>query len=94
RRLARLGRQRPGQTAGLKARPDRTEHERREFASTLSANPEAGDAAPESGGVRKVWWKCQGTGKSGGVRVIHFARNQAGEWVFLSPCAKSKTILI
>jgi hypothetical protein len=46
-----------------------TEEERGEFASFLSANPTAGDVVPESGGVRKIRWKRQGTGKSGGVRV-------------------------
>jgi len=29
-----------------------TEEERGEFASFLSANPEAGDVVPESGGIR------------------------------------------
>jgi putative transcriptional regulator len=35
--------------------------ERGEFASFLRANPEAGDVVPESGGVRKVRWRRQGT---------------------------------
>lgn len=37
-----------------------TEEERGEFASLLSANPEAGDVVQESGGIRKVRWKRQG----------------------------------
>lgn len=68
-----------------------TEEERGEFASFLSANPEAGDVVPESGGIRKVRWKRQGTGKSGGVRVIYFTRNEAEELVLLTLYAKSKT---
>lgn len=68
-----------------------TEEERGEFASYLSTNPEAGDVVPESGGIRKVRWKRQGTGKSGGVRVIYFVRNEAGELVLLTLYAKSKT---
>lgn len=68
-----------------------TEEERGEFASFLSANPDAGDVIPESGGIRKVRWKRRGTGKSGGVRVIYFTRNSAEELVLLTLYAKSKT---
>jgi mRNA-degrading endonuclease RelE of RelBE toxin-antitoxin system len=68
-----------------------TEEERGEFASFLSANPTAGDVVPESGGVRKIRWKRQGTGKSGGVRVIYFTRNEAKELVLLTLYAKSRT---
>ena len=67
------------------------EEERGEFVSFLSANPEAGDVVPESGGIRKVRWKRKGTGKSGGVRVIYFTRNKAEELVLLTLYAKSKT---
>lgn len=68
-----------------------TEDERGEFVSFLAANPRAGDVVPESGGIRKVRWKRQGTGKSGGVRVVYFTRNHAGELVLLTLYAKSKT---
>ena len=67
------------------------EEERGEFASFPAANPEAGDVVPESGGIRKVRWKRQGMGKSGGVRVIYFIRNDADELVLLTLYAKSKT---
>jgi hypothetical protein len=67
-----------------------TEDERGEFASFLSANPNAGDVVPESGGVRKVRWKRQGSGKSSGVRVIYFTRTDAEELVLLTLYAKSK----
>ena len=43
----------------------------------------------ESGGIRKVRWKRKGTGKSGGVRVIYFMRNEAEEVVLLLIYAKS-----
>ena len=52
-----------------------TEEERGEFASFISANPEAGDVVPESGGIR----------------VIYFTRNEAEELVLLTLYAKSKT---
>ena len=68
-----------------------TEEERGEFAAFLSANPEAGDVVPESGGIRKVRWKRAGTGKSAGVRVIYFTRNATEELVLLTLYAKAKT---
>ncbi len=68
-----------------------TEEERGEFAAFLSANPEAGDVVPESGGIRKVRWKRAGTGKSGGVRVIYFTRRATEELVLLTLYAKAKT---
>lgn len=68
-----------------------TEDERAEFAVYLSANPNAGDVVPESGGVRKIRWKRSGTGKSGGVRVIYFVRIQNEELVLLTLYAKAKT---
>ena len=39
-----------------------SEEERGEFAACLAGNPEAGTVVPESGGIRKVRWKRQGTG--------------------------------
>jgi hypothetical protein len=44
-----------------------------------------------SGGIRKVRWKRLGTGKSGGVRVIYFNRNEAEEVVLLALYSKSET---
>lgn len=46
--------------------------EREAFVDFIARNPEAGDVIPETGGVRKVRWRRQGTGKRGGVRVIYF----------------------
>jgi len=68
-----------------------TEDERGEFAAYIAAAPEAGVVVKESGGIRKVRWKRQGTGKSSGVRVIFFARNEAEEVVLLTLYAKSET---
>ncbi len=44
------------------------------FQAFLAASPDAGDVVKGSGGVRKVRWKRQGAGKSGGVRVMYFTR--------------------
>jgi hypothetical protein len=68
-----------------------TEKERDEFVLFLSGNAEAGDVVPGSGGIRKVRWKRQGTGKSGGVRVIYFIRTQNEDLVLLTLYAKSRT---
>ena len=54
------------------------------FQSFLATNPEVGDVVRGSGGVRKVRWSRRGSGKSGGVRVLYFARTEAGEiWLLL-----------
>lgn len=67
-----------------------TEEERGEFAAYIASTPEAGVIVTGSGGIRKVRWKRPGTGKSGGVRVIYFARNEAEEVVLLTLYAKSE----
>jgi RelE toxin of RelE / RelB toxin-antitoxin system len=67
------------------------EDERADFASYLALNPEAGAVIRGSGGVRKVRWARDGTGKSGGVRVIYLTRNDAGEIYLLTLYAKSES---
>jgi mRNA-degrading endonuclease RelE of RelBE toxin-antitoxin system len=49
-----------------------SEDERAEFVDYMAANPEAGDVIPETGGLRKVRWGRQGSGKRGGVRVVYY----------------------
>jgi hypothetical protein len=49
-----------------------TDEERSEFVDFIARNPEAGDLIAETGGIRKVRWSRQGSGKRGGVRVIYF----------------------
>lgn len=67
-----------------------SEAQRMEFFEWLSANPEAGDIVPGSGGCRKVRWSRVGTGKRGGVRVIYFVRTAAGEIWLLVVYSKSE----
>lgn len=38
----------------------------------LVNRPDLGDLIKGSGGLRKVRWNLQGTGKSGGIRVIYY----------------------
>jgi len=45
----------------------------------LTIHPEAGAVVPGSGGLRKLRWAPEGRGKRGGLRVIYYWRNEAGE---------------
>ncbi len=67
-----------------------SEDERGGFAAFMAEHPDEGDVVQGSGGVRKVRWSRSGSGKSGGVRVIYFVRNDQGELVLLFMYAKSK----
>jgi hypothetical protein len=49
-----------------------TDEEFRDVQRTLQSNPEAGDAIPGAGGVRKLRAAVKGKGKRGGARVIYF----------------------
>jgi hypothetical protein len=66
-----------------------TEEERGAFCAFIASHPNAGDVVPGSGGIRKVRWRRSGSGKSGGVRVIYFTRNDKGELILLTLYAKS-----
>ena len=55
-----------------------------------SAEPRGGGCGRAIWRVRKIRWTRAGSGKSGGVRVIYFARTEAGEVVLLIMYAKSK----
>jgi hypothetical protein len=68
-----------------------SEDERAEFASFIAANPDVGAVIRGSGGVRKVRWAREGTGKSGGIRIVYLTRNEAGEIYLLTLYAKSKS---
>ena len=61
-----------------------------ELQQFLTLNPEAGEVVPGSGGVRKMRWARQGTGKRGGLRVIYFVRYKPNEFWMLTLYAKAK----
>lgn len=67
------------------------EDERAEFASFIALNPKVGAVIRGSGGIRKVRWAREGAGKSGGVRIVYLARNEAGEIYLLTLYAKSES---
>jgi len=48
------------------------EEEYRHLEATIVQHPEKGDIIPGSGGIRKLRWKRQGTGKRGGLRIIYY----------------------
>lgn len=49
-----------------------SDDEYRKLQEALVNRPEMGDLIKDSGGLRKVRWNLEGTGKSGGVRVIYY----------------------
>ena len=55
-----------------------TDDEYQELQALLIEQPEAGDVIPGSGGVRKLRWRAPGRGKSGGYRLIYYAKIERG----------------
>ncbi len=43
-----------------------------EIATTVAADPLAGDLMPGTGGARKLRHRARGTGKRGGIRTVHY----------------------
>jgi len=50
-----------------------------ELQVALMRQPETGDIAPGSGGVRKMRWRLERRGKRGGLRVAYYSRTARGE---------------
>jgi hypothetical protein len=67
-----------------------TEAEREDLITMVGLTREAGDVIPETGGVRKIRWRIQGKGKSGGVRVIYYFHNEAFPIFLLTVYAKNQ----
>ena len=67
-----------------------TDRERGELVAFLAANPEAGDIIPETGGTRKLRWRMQGRGKSGGARAIYYYHNKSLPIFLLNFFAKNE----
>lgn len=42
------------------------------FKDFIARNPRAGDMIRGTGGLRKIRWQSQGSGKSGGARIIYY----------------------
>jgi hypothetical protein len=71
-------------------KPLMSDSERAELVAFVGANPEAGEIIPETGGVRKIRWALEGTGKRGGARVIYYYHNERLPVFLLSAYAKSR----
>lgn len=56
-----------------------SDEEYAELQSFLSEHPDAGEVIPGSGGVRKLRWASQGSGKRGGLRVIYYLQLAQGQ---------------
>ena len=64
--------------------------EYRLFQLYLMDNPEKGDIIRGSGGVRKIRWAINNQGKSGGIRIIYYWKNQKDEAWLLTLYAKNE----
>ncbi|MGE4534342.1 transcriptional regulator [Halomonas sp.] len=66
------------------------DNEREAFIAWLASDPLVGDVIPGTGGVRKVRWRRQGSGKRSGVRVIYYNTLDDGQVWLLIVYSKSK----
>lgn len=53
-----------------------SESEREDIKAFLGSNPQAGAVIKGTKGIRKIRWKRENAGKSGGYRVIYFYHNE------------------
>ena len=51
------------------------------FVAYIANNSNAGVVIPGSGGVRKIRWSRQGSGKRGGVRIIYCNNSDYETWL-------------
>ena len=64
--------------------------EYRQLQEALIIRPDMGDIIKGAGGIRKVRWKLEGRGKSGGVRVIYYWAVTDDQLLMLYTYPKSK----
>ncbi len=67
-----------------------SDDEYRQLQEALITRPDMGDIIKSSGGIRKVRWKLEGRGKSGGVRVIYYWAVADEQLLMLYTYPKSK----
>lgn len=58
----------------------------------LATHPTAGVLIQGTGGIRKLRWKREGTGKSSGVRVIYYFYNEQYPLFLLTIFGKSEKV--
>lgn len=66
------------------------DRERQDLINYLAAHPNTGVILRGTGGIRKIRWKKEGGGKSGGVRVIYYFHNAKYPLFLLTIFGKSK----
>ena len=58
-----------------------TPEEYEDFVVYIASTSNAGQVVPGSGGVRKIRWSRQGSGKRGGVRIIYYNNSDYETWL-------------
>jgi len=64
--------------------------ERQEIVAFLAYNPNAGDILQGTGGIRKTRFAREGSGKSGGYRVVYFFHSSTIPLFALNVFAKNE----
>ena len=60
-----------------------SEKEQSAFFTFIANNPLAGNVIPGTGGVRKVRWGKQGSGKRGGTRIVYYNKSENEIWLLM-----------
>ena len=68
-----------------------TDDEYKALQNALVTNPKSGAVIKGSGGLRKMRWKVQGSGKSGGIRTIYYYQESESLLLMIYVYEKSKT---
>jgi hypothetical protein len=76
----------------LRAIKDMTDEDLRALQTHLLEHPDAGAIIKGSGGLRKLRWASDGRGKRGGIRVIYFHINHAGQIYLVYAYAYAKNV--
>ncbi len=66
------------------------ETEREAIVNYLAAHPASGAIMKGTGGIRKLRWKREGSGKSGGVRVVYYFHSESYPLFLLTVFGKSE----
>jgi len=67
-----------------------SEKERENIIDYLASHPVSGVIIQGTGGIRKLRWKREGSGKSGGVRIIYYYQNENYPVFLLTVFGKSE----
>jgi hypothetical protein len=69
-----------------------TENEQSNLINYLATHPTAGVLMQGTGGIRKVRWRREGTGKSSGVRVVYYFHSERYPLFLLTIFGKSEKV--